>query len=161
MSSIEMIPFTKEGKDRLEKELDDLKSVQRPAVIEAIAEAREHGDLKENAEYHAAREKQGFIEGRISDLEDKLSRAQVVEPPEDGTTSVRFGATVKLEDLDSGEERSYQIVGDLEADIEKNRVSISSPIAKALLGKNQDDEVTIKVPSGRKEYVILGVHYTS
>lgn len=160
MNNIEQIPFTRDGHDALQKELENLKSVERPGVISAIAEARSHGDLKENAEYHAAREKQGMIEARISDLEDKLSRAQIVDFSEENSDSVRFGAWVFLQDEETGEEKKYRIVGDLEADISKNLVSVSSPIARALLGKEVDDLVKIKAPKGAKEYVILSIEYS-
>jgi len=156
-NNIEQVPLTRDGHDALQKELDKLKTVERPDVIAAIAEARSHGDLKENAEYHAAREKQGMIEARIADLEDKLSRAQIVDfnPGEDAT--VRFGAWVHLQDEDTGEEKKYRIVGDLEADIANNLVSVSSPIARALLGKQVDDLIQIKAPKGAKEYVVLSI----
>ena len=154
----EIIPLTKDGHERLQQELAKLKSVERPTIIEAIAEARAHGDLKENAEYHAAREKQGMIEARISDLEDKLSRSQVIEMTPNGDT-VRFGAWVNLQDEETGEEKKYRIVGDLEADISKNRLSVSSPMARALLGKKVDDLVALKVPKGTKEFVVLSISY--
>jgi len=157
--SIEMIPFTKDGHEKLTAELSNLKSVERPKVIEEIAEARAHGDLKENAEYHAAREKQGFIEGRINDLEDKLARAQVISHGDNAKESVKFGAFVTLEDEETGDKKTYRIVGDLEADIEKSKISLSSPIARALLGKQPDDLVEIKVPKGIKEFVILDISY--
>lgn len=157
--TVENIPFTPEGYKELQKELDNLKKIQRHKIIEAIAEARAHGDLKENAEYHAAREKQSFIEGRISLLEDKLSRAQVVNNENLNTSTVRFGALVTLLDEDTDTEKKYRIVGDLEADISKNKISLSSPIAKAILGKNVDDEVAIRVPKGVKEYLIIKVEY--
>lgn len=157
-NNIELIPFTKEGHDRLNVELEQLKTVERPQVIEAIAEARSHGDLKENAEYHAAREKQGMIEARIADLEDKLSRAQIIELDEKQDT-IRFGAWVNLQDEDTGDEKCYRIVGDLEADINNNRLSISSPMARALLGKRVSDLIELKLPKGLKEYVVLSVEY--
>jgi transcription elongation factor GreA len=153
-------PITAQGAQRLRAELEELKSVQRPAVINAIAEARAHGDLKENAEYHAAREQQGFIEGRIKQLEGELSHAQVI----DVSTlkvgdKVVFGATVVLADEESGEERRYQIVGDLEADIKDGRIAISSPVARALIGKHEGDVVTIEAPGGTSEYEIVEVSY--
>jgi transcription elongation factor GreA len=153
-------PITAQGAQRLRAELEELKSVQRPAVINAIAEARAHGDLKENAEYHAAREQQGFIEGRIKQLEGELSHAQVI----DVSTlkvgdKVVFGATVVLSDEDSGEERRYQIVGDLEADIKNGQIAISSPVARALIGKHEGDVVTIEAPGGTSEYEIVEVSY--
>ena len=153
-------PITAQGAQRLRAELEELKSVQRPAVINAIAEARAHGDLKENAEYHAAREQQGFIEGRIKQLESELSHAQVI----DVSTlkvgdKVVFGATVLLADEDSGEETRYQIVGDLEADIRQGLIAISSPVARALIGKHAGDVVTIEAPGGTSEYEIVEVSY--
>ncbi len=154
------IPMTAHGAERLRAELKQLKSEDRPRVIQAIAEAREHGDLKENAEYHAAREQQGFIEGRISDIESQLSQAQIIDVTTmQNTGKVIFGVTVDLCDEESGKEVSYQIVGDLEADISKNRISISSPIARALIGKEEGDIAVVKAPGGDKEYEILAVHY--
>ena len=157
--NLEAIPFTPEGFDDLQHELIDLKKIQRPDVIKAIAEARAHGDLKENAEYHAARERQAFIEARIADLEDKLSRAQVINPKSQTPSVVRFGAWVTLSDEDTGVEKKYRIVGDLEADISKNLLSLSSPMAKALMGKQEDDVIEIKAPKGAKEYVVLKIEY--
>ena len=157
--STEMIPFTQAGYDRLNAELENLKKVERPKVIEEIATARAHGDLKENAEYHAAREKQGFIEGRIAILEDQIARANVLSFEGKGVEDVRFSAIVTVEDLESGEERKLHIVGDLEADISEGRISIGSPLAKALLGKRVDDEVEVKVPKGIVEYLITSVEY--
>lgn len=159
MSLIEQIPLTRDGHEALQKELETLKTVERPGVITAIAEARAHGDLKENAEYHAAREKQGMIEARISDLEDKLSRAQIVDFSGEQSDQVRFGAWVYLQDEESGEEKKYRIVGDPEANISRNLVSVSSPIARALLGKQADELVRIKAPRGDREYVILKIEY--
>ncbi len=154
------IPMTAQGAERLRAELKQLKSEDRPRVIQAIAEAREHGDLKENAEYHAAREQQGFIEGRISDIENQLSQAQIIDVTTmPNTGKVIFGTTVDLCDEDSGKEVTYQIVGDLEADISKNRISISSPIARALIGKEEGDIAVVKAPGGDKEYEVLAVHY--
>jgi len=153
-------PMTAQGAQRLRAELDELKSVQRPAVINAIAEARAHGDLKENAEYHAAREQQGFIEGRIKQLEGELSHAQVIDISTlDAGTRIVFGATVLLADADSGEEKRYQIVGDLEADIKLGQIAISSPVARALIGKHEGDEVTIEAPGGTREFEIIEVRY--
>ncbi|WP_147652711.1 transcription elongation factor GreA [Vulcaniibacterium gelatinicum] len=153
-------PLTAKGAQRLRAELEELKSVKRPAVINAIAEARAHGDLRENAEYHAAREQQGFIEGRIKQLEAELSHAQVIDVAalKPGTRVV-FGATVDLADAESGEEVTYQIVGDLEADIKQGLIAISSPVARALIGKHEGDTVTIDAPAGRREYEIVGVRY--
>ena len=153
------VPFTQEGYDRLKAELDNLKSVERPQVILDIAEARAHGDLSENAEYHAAREKQGFVEARIAELEDKISRAQIIVYDGEASDVVKFGAVVHLEEDSTGEVSSYQIVGDLEADIAEKRISIHSPIAKALLGKKLDDLVQVKAPKGEIEYVITGIKY--
>lgn len=153
-------PLTTKGAQRLRAELDELKSVKRPAVINAIAEARAHGDLKENAEYHAAREQQGFIEGRIKQLEGELSHAQVIDVASlDAGTRIVFGATVLLADADSGEEKRYQIVGDLEADIKNGQIAISSPVARALIGKHEGDEVTIEAPGGTREFEIVEVRY--
>jgi len=152
--------LTVKGAQRLRAELDDLKSVKRPAVIDAIAEARAHGDLKENAEYHAAREQQSFIEGRIKRLEGELSHAQVIDVAALTPGSrIVFGATVNLADTDTDEERTYQIVGDLEADIKLGLIAISSPVARALIGKHEGDSVTIEAPGGTREYDIIGVSY--
>jgi transcription elongation factor GreA len=153
-------PLTVTGAQRLREELDHLRSVKRPAVINAIAEARAHGDLKENAEYHAAREQQGFIEGRIQELEFVLSHAQLIDVATlNAGSRVVFGATVDLADADSGDEVSYQIVGDLEADIKYGRISISSPIARALIGKHEGDTITIQAPGGNRDYDIIAVRY--
>ena len=153
-------PITAKGAVRLRAELDELKSVKRPKVIADIAEARAHGDLKENAEYHAARDQQSFIEGRIKHLEGELSHAQVIDV---ATLSVGdkvvFGATVELADADSGEERRYQIVGDLEADIKQGLIAISSPVARAIIGKHEGDVITIEAPGGIREYEIVSVKY--
>lgn len=153
-------PITTQGAQRLRAELEQLKSVQRPAVINAIAEARAHGDLKENAEYHAAREQQGFIEGRIKQLEGELSHAQIIDVSTlDAGDRIVFGATVLLADADTGEEKRYQIVGDLEADIKQGLIAISSPVARALIGKHEGDEVTIEAPGGIREFEIVEVRY--
>ena len=153
-------PITLQGSQRLRAELDELKSVKRPAVIHAIAEARAHGDLKENAEYHAAREQQGFIEGRIKQLESELSHAQVIDVSSlNAGARIVFGATVELADADSGEERQYQIVGDLEADIKQGLIAISSPVARAIIGKHEGDVITIEAPGGIREYEIVSVKY--
>jgi transcription elongation factor GreA len=159
MNRIETVPLTKEGFEFLSKELDHLKSVERPQVIEAISEARSHGDLKENAEYHAARERQGFIEARIGDLEEKLARAEIIDHSDKSSGTVRFGAWVLLRDETTDEEKKYRIVGDLEADISQNKLSISSPMARALLGKKEDDVIEIEAPRGAREYTILGIEY--
>lgn len=153
-------PLTTKGAARLKAELDHLKSVKRPAVINAIAEARAHGDLKENAEYHAAREQQGFIEGRIQELEYTLSHAQLIDVSTlNAGSRVVFGATVELADCDSGDEVTYQIVGDLEADIKQGLISVSSPLARALIGKHEGDTVTIQAPAGARDYDIVAVRY--
>ncbi|WP_420226200.1 transcription elongation factor GreA [Pigmentiphaga litoralis] len=154
------IPLTVRGAERLKQELHRLKTVERPAVINAIAEARAQGDLSENAEYDAAKEKQGFIEGRIQELESKLSNAQLIDPTEvDAEGRIVFGATVDLEDLESNEKVTYQVVGDDEADIRVNLISISSPIARALIGKSEGDVAEVQAPSGIREYEILNVRY--
>jgi transcription elongation factor GreA len=153
-------PITSKGAQRLRAELEELKSVQRPAVIHAIAEAREHGDLKENAEYHAAREQQGFIEGRIKQLEGELSNSQIIDIAAlNAGSRIVFGATVDLVDTDSDEERTYQIVGDLEADIKLGLIAISSPVARALIGRHEGDSITIDAPGGTREYDIVAVRY--
>jgi transcription elongation factor GreA len=158
MSSI--APLTTTGARRLREELDELRSVKRPAVIAAIAEARAHGDLKENAEYHAAREQQGFIEGRIQELEFVLSHCQLIDVATlNAGSRVVFGATVELEDCESGDRVTYQIVGDLESDLKQRRISISSPIARALIGKHEGDTITIDAPGGSREFDIIGVRY--
>lgn len=154
------IPMTAEGAEKLRAELNELKTVKRPTIIKAIAEAREHGDLKENAEYHAAREQQGFCEGRIQDIEGKLSNAQIIDVtkmPNNG--KVVFGVTVTLLNTETDEETTYKIVGDDEADIKNNRISVNSPIARGLIGKNLDDEVTIQTPAGAVEFEIIEVEY--
>jgi transcription elongation factor GreA len=153
-------PLTIKGAQRLREELENLKSVKRPAVIHAIAEARAHGDLKENAEYHAAREQQGFIEGRIQQLEYVLSHSQLIDVATlNAGTRVVFGATIELAESESGDEVTYQIVGDLESDIKQGLISISSPIARALIGKHEGDTITIDAPSGQREYDIIAVRY--
>lgn len=154
------VPITLNGSDELKDELQHLKMVARPEVVEAISEARAHGDLKENAEYHAAKEQQSFIEGRIQELEGVLSNAQIIDPtelPHEGR--VVFGVTVDLINIDNEEEVTYQIVGDYESDIKKNRVSISSPIARALIGKEIDDIAVVKAPNGAIEYEIAAIRY--
>lgn len=153
-------PLTARGAEQLRRELEDLKSVQRPRVIAAIAEARAHGDLKENAEYHAAKEQQGFIEGRISEIEDRLGRAEVIDPAKLAAGGkVVFGATVQLVNVDSDEEVTYQIVGVDEADIKQGRVSFRAPLARALIGRAVGDEVTVPAPGGEQHYEILSVEY--
>ncbi|MCM3021648.1 transcription elongation factor GreA [Priestia megaterium] len=152
--------MTKRGAEQLRDELQRLKSVERPAVINAIAEARAQGDLSENAEYDAAKEKQGFIEGRIAELESKLSAAQIIDPTVlDADGRVVFAATVELEDLESGDTVKYQIVGDDEADIDHGLISVSSPIARALIGKSEGDVAAVQAPSGVREYEIISVSY--
>ena len=153
-------PITAKGAVRLRAELEELKSVKRPEVIVAIAEARAHGDLKENAEYHAAREQQGFIEGRIKHLEGELSHAQVIDIATlSAGDKVVFGATVELADVDTDEQKTYQIVGDLEADIKQGLIAISSPVARALIGKHEGDAIAIEAPGGTREYEIVSVKY--
>jgi transcription elongation factor GreA len=154
------IPLTVVGAERLRAELHDLKSVQRPAVIQAIAEARAHGDLSENAEYHAAKERQSFIEGRIAEIEGKITNAQIIDPLLlDADGRCVFGATVELEDMGSGDVVTYQIVGDDEADLKHGKISISSPIARALIGKVSGDVAEVQAPGGVREYEILDVRY--
>lgn len=154
------VPLTVKGAEKLRAELQELKGVQRPAVITAIAEARAHGDLSENAEYAAARERQSFIEGRIAELEGKISNAQVIDPAAlEADGRAVFGATVDLEDTNSGETVTYQIVGDDEADIKKGMISIGSPLARALIGKSAGDTAEVRAPGGVREYEILDVRY--
>lgn len=156
---MDKIPMTPDGYSTLEGEFKKLKSEERPAVIQAIAEAREHGDLAENAEYHAARERQSFIEGRIAELEDMLARAQVIDASSLTGTQIRFGATVTLADEDTDEESTYKIVGQHEADIKKGLISVASPLAKALIGKNIGDSTEVVTPSGSKSYEIIDVKF--
>ncbi len=156
---MEKFPLTQKGFLRLEQELKNLKGIERPNVIAAIAEARSHGDLSENAEYSAAKEKQSFIEGRIQELEAVVSRAQVIDPTEVKGDIIRFGATVAVVDVDTDKENSYQIVGDYEADIKENKISLSSPLAKALIGKEVGDEVEYMAPGGKKTFEILEISY--
>jgi transcription elongation factor GreA len=151
--------MTAEGHAALEAELKNLKSVERPAVIKAIAEAREHGDLSENAEYHAAKEKQGFIEGRVMELEDMLGRAEVIDPKTLSGKTVKFGATVTVIDEDTEKEASYKIVGDQEADVSKGKISVSSPIARGLIGKEEGDVVEVNTPGGGRSWEILKVEF--
>ena len=154
------IPITAAGAERLKLELKELKSVRRPAIIEAIATAREHGDLKENAEYHAAREEQSFTEGRIAELESALSNGQVIDItriPQNGR--VVFVCTVELLDMATDAEVTYQIVGNIEADISENRIAISSPIARALIGKEEGEDIVVEAPGGNMEYAITAIHY--
>lgn len=157
---MQQIPMTAKGAQLLREELNHLKSVKRPQIIQAIAEAREHGDLKENAEYHAAREQQGFCEGRIQDIEAKLSVAQIIDVTKMANNGkVIFGATVTLLNLDTDSEITYRIVGDDEADIKNNLISVNSPIARGLIGKSLDDIVQIQTPAGVVEYEIIEVEY--
>jgi len=154
------IPITVSGAEKLRAELQELKSVQRPAIVTAISEARSHGDLSENAEYHAAKERQGFIEGRISELESKLGNMQIIDTKLlDADGRCVFGATVDLEDTANSEKVTYQIVGDDEADIKQGKISISSPIARALIGKYAGDTAEVKAPGGLREYEILDIKY--
>lgn len=157
---MQKIPLTVVGADLLKQELQQLKSVARPAVIEAIAEARSHGDLSENAEYEAAKERQGFIEGRIAEIEHKLSMAHIIDPKEiHAEGKVVFGATVTLQALDNEEEVVYQIVGEDEADIKQRKISVGSPIARALIGKEEGDVAEVQAPGGMREYEIMSVAY--
>ena len=153
------IPMTAEGFQRLEEELRNLKQTERPAVIRAIAEAREHGDLSENAEYHAARERQSFIEGRVAELEDKIARAEIIDVSKLSGKQVMFGATVTVVDEDTDEKASYQIVGPDEADVKARRLSITSPLARALIGKKVGDSVEVTTPNGSKSYDIVRVAF--
>ncbi|MFQ6551285.1 transcription elongation factor GreA [Aestuariibius insulae] len=155
---MDKIPLTKTGYDAVNVELKQLKSEERPAIIRAIAEAREHGDLSENAEYHSAKEKQSFIEGRIKELEAVISLADVIDPAKLSGT-VKFGATVKLVDEDTDEEKTYQIVGEHEASIEKGKLNVKSPLARALIGKDEGDSVEVRTPGGEKSYEILEIVY--
>ncbi len=153
------VPMTAEGYARLQEEMKRLKTVDRLEVIKQIAEARDHGDISENAEYHAARERQGFIEGRLSELEDKISRAEVIDPSTLSGKDVKFGATVTLADEDTDEKTTYQIVGEDEADIKDRRLSITSPLARALIGKKVGDSVEVSTPRGSKSYEITRVRF--
>ena len=153
-------PITAEGAERLREELKTLKMIERPKIIKEIAEARAHGDLKENAEYHAAKERQGFIEGRISDVEGTVSNAEIIDPAKlDPGGKIVFGTTVDLINVDAGEEVTYQIVGEMEANISAGMISVTSPTARALIGKRQGDEVTVNAPAGDLTYEILEVRY--
>ncbi len=152
------MPLTRTGQQMLDAELRKLKSEERPAIIRAISEAREHGDLSENAEYHAAREKQSFVEGRIKEIESILSRAEVIDPAK-LSGSIKFGATVTIVDEDTDEERTYQIVGEPEADLEKGLLNLKSPLARALIGKDEGDSVEVRSPGGARSYEILSVDF--
>jgi len=156
---MDRVPMTPGGLKKLQDELRRLKSEERPSIIRAIAEARAHGDLSENAEYHAAKERQSFIEGRIAELEDKTSRAEVIDPATMSGDTVRFGATVKVVDEETDAETQYQIVGADEADIESGRISITSPIARAMIGKASGDQIEVHAPGGARYYEILDVAY--
>ena len=156
---MEKIPLTKPGFDKLDAELKQLKSVERPAIIRAISEAREHGDLSENAEYHSAKEKQSFIEGRVKELEGIISLANVIDLTRLSGT-IKFGANVKLVDEDTDIEQTYQIVGEYEANIEKGLLNIKSPLARALIGKDEGDSVEVRTPGGVRSYEILSISYT-
>lgn len=155
---MEKIPMTRAGHTALEKELKQLKTIERPAIIKAIAEARAHGDLSENAEYHSAKEKQSFIEGRVKELEGVISLAEVIDPAK-LSGSIKFGATVTLVDEDTDKERTYQIVGEYEANIEKGLLNIKSPIARALIGKEEGDSVEVRTPGGEKSYEVVKIVY--
>jgi transcription elongation factor GreA len=156
---MDKVPMTEAGFQRLQEELKHLKGSERPAVIRAIAEARDHGDLSENAEYHAARERQSFIEGQIGEIEDRISRAEVINPSKLSGGSVKFGATVTLVDEDTDEEATYQLVGEFEADINAGLLSITSPLARALIGKQVGDNIEVTTPGGSKAYEILKVEF--
>ena len=156
---VEKVPVTAKGFTALNDELKDLAHVQRPDVIRAIAEAREHGDLSENAEYHAARERQSFIEGRVKELESLIARADVIDPAKMSGSTVKFGATVTVADEDTDEEKTYQIVGETEADIAKGKLNIRSPLARALIGKETGDSVEVMTPGGGKSYEVVSVEF--
>jgi transcription elongation factor GreA len=156
---MEKIPMTAEGYQALDAELKRLKTQERPSVIQAIAEARQHGDLSENAEYHAAKERQSFIEGRVAEIEDKIARSQVIDVSKLSGKQVKFGATVQLLDEDSGDKSKYKIVGEDEADVKAGKISISSPIARAMIGKEEGDIVEVMAPGGAKSYEIVKVKY--
>ena len=156
---MERIPMTAAGFKALEEEVNQLKNVDRHEIIKAIAEARAHGDLSENAEYHAAKEKQSFIEGRVMELEDQIGRAEVIDVSKLSGSTVKFGATVTLVDEDSDEKRKYQIVGDVESNVKRGRISLSSPIARALIGKGKGDTVEVSTPGGTRSYEVLKVEF--
>ena len=153
-------PMTVDGYRRMQEEVKKLRSIERPAVVRAIAEAREHGDISENAEYHAAKDRQGFIEARVADLEDKISRAEVIDVSKLSGSTVTFGATVKLVDSESGGKSTYQIVGPSEGDIKSGKLAVSAPLARALIGKTKGDSVEVATPSGDKYYEILAVSFS-
>jgi transcription elongation factor GreA len=156
---MEKVPMTSAGLERLEADLRRYKHEERPAVIKAIAEAREHGDLSENAEYHAAKERQSFIEGQILEIEDMVSRAEVIDVSKLSGDTVKFGATVTVVDIETDAEKTYQIVGEVESDIKEGRLSVNSPLARALIGKSEGDEVDFAAPGGQRAYEILEVKY--
>lgn len=156
---MEKVPMTLEGYEALQTELKTLKGTERPAIIQAIAEAREHGDLSENAEYHAARERQSFVEGRIAELEDKTSRAEIIDPTKLSGDQVMFGATVVIADCDTDEEKKYQIVGESESDIAGGKLAVTSPMARALIGKSVGDVIEVHSPGGTKDYEIVSVEF--
>jgi len=156
---MEKVPITRTGYAALNAELKVKKDVERPSIIKAIAEAREHGDLSENAEYHSAKEKQSFIEGRIKELEGLISRADVIEPSKMSGPTIRFGATVELVDEDTEAERTYQIVGEPEADVDLGRLNMRSPLARALIGKEEGDSVEVAAPGGKRSYEVVSVRY--
>ena len=155
----EKFPMTSEGLEKLKSELEDLRNNQRPEIIKAIAEAREHGDLSENAEYQYAKEQQSLIEGRLSDLESSISRAEIIDIKSMSGDDIKFGATVEIEDDDTGKKQKYQIVGEFESDIENKKLSINSPLARGLIGKSKNDNVEINSPKGIKSYTIISVKY--
>ena len=156
---MEKVPMTREGYDMLQAELKRRQSKERPAIIAAIAEARAHGDLSENAEYHAAKEQQSHNEGRVNELEDLLSRAEIIDISKLSGTTIKFGATVKLVDEETEAEKTYQIVGEQEADVKAGKISITSPIARALIGKGEGDSIEVAAPGGARDYEILSVKY--
>src|ERR1022692_1634087 len=156
---MDKVPMTPEGHLRMREELNQLRSVERPAIIQAIATAREHGDLSENAEYHAARERQSFVEGRVKELENKLARAEVIDPSKLSGDRVAFGATVKLSNVDTGEEITYRILGADESDLAKGSISITSPLARSLVGKEVGDEVKMRMPGGERTYEVLDISF--
>ncbi len=156
---MEKVPMTMEGYRKLETELHRLKAEERPRIIQQIADAREHGDLSENAEYHAAKDAQGLNEARVAELEDKIARAEIIDPAKLSGTTVKFGATVSLEDEDSGDKVKYKIVGEDEANLRENKISINSPIARALIGKSKGDSAEVTTPRGSRSYQILKVEY--
>jgi transcription elongation factor GreA len=156
---MDKIPMTPEGAAKLREELNQLRSVERPAIIQAIAVAREHGDLSENAEYHAARERQSFVEGRVKELENKLARAEVIDPSKLAGDRVAFGATVTVSNADTGEEVKYRILGADEADLAKGSIGITSPLARSLIGKRVGDEVKVRMPGGERTYEVLDITF--